>query len=208
MIFVMPKYKTIFADFHTDLPGTTKFLLLISDWFTDDYGWLILLLIVITATFLLTTWLSKPNCFTRSRDWADVCRVMADSLEAGLPLDVALRAASELTIAPSVRRRLDRWADDVQQGQSPPDAARAAGMPPLITGMTTTGLAATNMADVFRFLSRYYAGKFSRLAILLQGAAVPATAIAFGAIVAFVALSLFTPMIALINSVSHYKGAL
>jgi type II secretory pathway component PulF len=74
--------------------------------------------------------------------------------------------------------------------------------------MTTTGLAATNMADVFRFLSRYYAGKFSRLAILLQGAAVPATAIAFGAIVAFVALSLFTPMIALINSVSHYKGAL
>jgi type II secretory pathway component PulF len=134
--------------------------------------------------------------------------VMADSLEAGLPLDAALREAGDLSIAPSVSRRLNRWAAGAEQGQSPPDAARAAGLPPLITGMITTGLAATNMAEVFRFLGRYYANKFSRLAILLGGAAVPATALFFGTIVAFVALSLFTPMIALINSISGPAGAL
>ena len=208
MVFVMPKYKSIFADFHTELPGVTKLLLFISDWFSQQYGWLISLLVVVGAIFFLSRWLSRPNVFTRSRDWADVCRVLADSLEAGLPLDAALREAAELSIAPSVRRRLRQWAAQAEQGQNPSEAARSAGLPPLIIGMTTTGLAATNMADVFHFLGRYYAGKFSRLAILLQGAAVPATAIFFGTIVAFVALSLFTPMIALINSVSHYQGAL
>jgi type II secretory pathway component PulF len=81
-------------------------------------------------------------------------------------------------------------------------------MPPLISGMTTTGIVAANLAEVFHFLARYYAGKFSRLAILLRGAAIPAFTLLFGVIVAFIALGLFTPMISLINSVSKYPGAL
>ena len=208
MIFVMPKFQQIFYDFHTDLPGVTKLLIAISAWFSQDYGWIVVLLVLIFGIFCVQQFASGSSRFTRSRDWADVCRVLAGGLDAGLPLDESLRQAEELSVAPSVRRKLHRWADAAQQGQSPPDAARAAGMPPLISGMTTTGLAATNMAEVFHFLGRYYAGKFSRLTILLRGAAIPAITLLFGAVVAFVALGLFAPLISLISSVSGYRGAL
>ncbi len=208
MVFVMPKFQQIFRDFHTDLPNVTQLVLFVSNWFSQEYGWFYCFIAVLAAIYFLPKWIAGPNIFKRSRDWADVCRVMADALEAGLPLDAALRQASELWIAPSVREKLSRWAAGAEQGQSPPDAARAADMPALITGMTTTGLAATNMIDVFRFLSRYYAGKFSRLAILLRGAAIPAFVFFFGTIVALVALSMFAPLIALIGSISGYRGAL
>src|SRR5437867_5630946 len=39
MVFVIPKFKQIFADFKLDLPAPTKILLAISEWFAKDYGW-------------------------------------------------------------------------------------------------------------------------------------------------------------------------
>src|SRR5688572_4198650 len=44
MVFVIPKFESIFADFRLDLPGPTKLLLAVSRWFANDYGWLIVLL--------------------------------------------------------------------------------------------------------------------------------------------------------------------
>src|SRR5688572_8086973 len=44
MVFVIPKFESIFKDFRLDLPGPTKLLLAVSRWFANDYGWLIVLL--------------------------------------------------------------------------------------------------------------------------------------------------------------------
>ncbi|HYE17346.1 MAG TPA: type II secretion system F family protein, partial [Tepidisphaeraceae bacterium] len=44
MIFVIPKFESIFTDFKLDLPGPTKLLLAMSRWFANDYGWLIVML--------------------------------------------------------------------------------------------------------------------------------------------------------------------
>src|SRR3954465_12950743 len=39
MIFVIPKFKDIFKDFHLKLPAPTMMLLDISDFFANKYGW-------------------------------------------------------------------------------------------------------------------------------------------------------------------------
>src|SRR5277367_6813028 len=39
MVFVIPKFKDIFKDFHVDLPAVTQALLDVSDWFSKQYGW-------------------------------------------------------------------------------------------------------------------------------------------------------------------------
>src|SRR3954464_12330492 len=39
MIFVIPKFETIFRDFKLELPTPTKILLTVSRWFAQDYGW-------------------------------------------------------------------------------------------------------------------------------------------------------------------------
>jgi type II secretory pathway component PulF len=144
-------------------------------------------------------WFAPARWFASSRDLADICHVIAGELKAGQPLNSAIRGASELAIGRPLRRKLGQWADGIERGMPAKDAAVEAGMPPLIAGLTTT-------AEGFAFLSRYYAGKFSRLKILLRAAAIPAMVFAFGIIVAIVALSLFLPLVALIGSVSPGAG--
>src|SRR5829696_551085 len=39
MVFVIPKFETIFNDFGTKLPTITQYLLAVSRWFANDYGW-------------------------------------------------------------------------------------------------------------------------------------------------------------------------
>src|SRR4051794_39380376 len=53
MIFVIPKFEQIFADFHTDLPGITKALLAVSRWFANDYGWAYVLFTPIAVWLLV-----------------------------------------------------------------------------------------------------------------------------------------------------------
>src|SRR3954452_24192750 len=39
MIFVIPKFEQIFKDFGVALPAITQYLLIVSRWFANDYGW-------------------------------------------------------------------------------------------------------------------------------------------------------------------------
>ena len=141
----------------------------------------------------------------RDRDLADICRVVADSLQAGLSFDTALRHAGELHISSALRRKLYRWAGGTEQGMSISDAARYARMPKLMVGLAS---GQTGLFEAFRFLARYYGSKFSRLVILARGAFVPAIVLFFGIIVAFIELGLFLPMLRLLGSSTSTESLL
>src|SRR5204862_661090 len=53
MIFVIPKFETIFKDFKVELPGITKILLAVSRWFANEYGWAYVLISPIAIVILL-----------------------------------------------------------------------------------------------------------------------------------------------------------
>jgi type II secretory pathway component PulF len=204
-VFVMPKFVRIFHDFRVPLPPLTQMVIHQTS-FPNAMAWVI---IAIGGSLLTTIaqrlqkqidWMSPVRWFASSRDLADICHVIAGNLGAGQPLNLALRDASGLAVGGRLRRKLQQWAGGIERGMPVKDAAINAGMPALIAGLTTT-------AEGFSFLSRYYSGKFSRLKIMLRAAAVPAMVFTFGIIVAIVALSLFLPLIALINSVSPGTGA-
>jgi type II secretory pathway component PulF len=42
---VVPKFDLIFSDFHTELPPLTKWVLRLSRWCRNDFGWIVLLLL-------------------------------------------------------------------------------------------------------------------------------------------------------------------
>jgi type IV pilus assembly protein PilC len=204
MVFVIPKFEQIFHDFRVELPPLTRAVVSLTT-FPSVMTWLV---IAITGSVLAITaqqlrrrmdLLAPVRWFASNRDLADICHVIAGGLTAGQPLNSAIRGASDLVIGRPLRRKLHRWAEGIEQGLPDRDAASDAGMPELIAGMMTT-------TEGFTFLSRYYAWKFSRLKIFLRAAAVPAMVFFFGIIVAIVALSLFLPLIALINSVSSPGG--
>jgi type II secretory pathway component PulF len=212
LLFVMPKFVVIFRDFHVALPGVTQLVIAIAN-VAGQGGWVALLLLLVwlvTSAIRDRYWPGRPwnwAWFTGHRDLADVCRVIADSLDAGLPLDAAVRSAGELAVSSSLRWKLYRWVGGIEQGMPATDAARRAGLPSLIAGLTSTAQVA-GARDVFRFLARYYGGRFSRFVQLLRGAAIPAMVFFFGILVAFIALALFLPLISLIGAASPYRVSL
>jgi type II secretory pathway component PulF len=204
MVFVMPKFVQIFHDFRVPLPPLTQIVIHQAS-YPNAMIWTMVAICGCVLTVIgqglghRIDWISPARWFASSRDLADICHVIAGNLEAGQPFNSAIRDAGELAIGGPMRHKLRRWADGIEQGMPVKDAATNAGMPALIAGLTTT-------AEGFAFLSRYYAGKFSRLMIFLRASAIPAMVFAFGIIVAIVALSLFLPLVALINSVSPAAG--
>jgi len=222
MIFVMPKFETIFSDFGTKLPAITVYTLDVARTLGP------LLVAAVAAAVLVWTGLSLWQMFrpvrfaslvgrgvrdrivwstpiahgiARDRGLADAFALIAGALDNGMPIERAFAEASNLEINRVLRERFERWARGVAGGASIETAARAAPMPPLVAGMLVSARGPDAARDVFRFLARYYHTRYSRTAALVQGATVPLVVFFFGVIVACVALSLFMPLITLIDTV-------
>jgi type II secretory pathway component PulF len=208
---LMPMIQRVVREFHIPLPPST--IDVWEFWHAVEPVFAPIALSAVSLFFMAAAWERFwprrsgswliPRWFARNRDLADVCQVLADALDAGMPLDSALADASDLSVGLSLRRKLRNWAAKLAQGAPAPQAAEAVGMPKLISGMMATGQAAAGNAEVFRFLGRYYSGRFSRTKILLRGALVPAMVLFFGVLVAITMLSLWLPWMSLVEHVAQ-----
>jgi type II secretory pathway component PulF len=221
VIFVMPKFEQIFRDFHTDLPLITQWVFYFP---RIALPWMALLLIVLFLALLLNAVITRwqgagygvvPGPAARVADLLPIVgrirmiRAMgeamtfaADAVEAGRPLDTSLLEAAQLSSNFQLRRRIGRWVDLLVRGESPSQAARNAHLPRLVWGMFAAAIQTPDLAPVLRFLGRYYATRFSRSIALLEASVAPIMAITMGVFVGLLALSIFAPMIALIQAVS------
>ena len=225
-LFVMPKFQQIFADFRVPLPQLTL-------WLIDALNWALVLAIVMVAVVLVgaggrlreavegerRSWLlqrgrdpllwrlpvvGQPH---RDRNHADLCDALADAVEQGFPLAVALDRAQRLDLNGVLLQRTSVWFGGLTQGLDAGEAARAARMPPLLTGMLTTATGA-DAAAALRFAARFYAARSAARRAVLASAYVPLVTLALGLIVGLVAVSLFLPIRDLIDHTEPYPVGL
>jgi type IV pilus assembly protein PilC len=227
----MPKFEGLFRDYKIEIPAITHFITLLWFYVIGPLGVIVALLtLLVTGRMaaeavvpvfarvnfgaagelpeLLAWWTPVARGVVRNRGLADVCHVLADAAAAGRPMHAALRDAALLGVNVVLRRRLRRWAEGVEQGAPLAEAARDAGMPRLACGMlaTTSARGAADAPATFEFLARYYDGRFSRAAALIEAAMVPAMVFVFAFLVGSVVLGLFLPLIDLINRVTDLTG--
>jgi type II secretory pathway component PulF len=232
MIFVVPKYRDIFKDFHTTLPTLSQYMIDFSDWIANDYGWIFLVPCIFLLIYLIARELQKifmpallPVVAPQLREWlawhlpfvstlqhdhalTDVFEYIADATRAGIPLPDALQAALVLRMNYHIRDRLMQWRYHILAGMTPAAAARKARLPELLAGFLETGetprgpAGNRGIADMFDFLARYYRDRFSRLLITLRAIAEPVSVLVVGSLVGVVVLSLFLPLVKLIESVT------
>jgi type II secretory pathway component PulF len=224
--FVLPKYKDILHDFHLALPPLSAHVFTIT---TRAAPVMCVLLLVALILWLIrgiwtllrgsaSTSRERLNIYTqagsmlpwfgaslRDRSLADVSRVLADGIEAGWPADAAMGQARQLALVPPVHAAVRQWADQVNAGSSLSEGARNARLPNLFVGILSA--AGDEPAPALDFLARYYADRFSRLRILLRGALVPVAVLFFAGCVTAIALSMFLPLIAMINHVANLVGS-
>jgi type II secretory pathway component PulF len=226
-IKIIPKYIEIFEDFETELPWVTRMMF---EW-AGVFGPLLVLTggvamlgIIGWSTYglfysaegvagplrrwLEPVWWRVPvlSHSTRSRALADACFTIEQAMRAGRPLPEAIDAARHPAQSGVLDRRLRRLAEGLRRGRPLPDAARAARLPALVVGMLGTASAASDPADVFAFLCRYYTHRVSPAEAVLRAAALPVLTLVMAAAVAWFVFAVFYPLIVLIERCIDVTG--
>jgi type II secretory pathway component PulF len=222
-VFVMPQLMAIFKDFKLPLPWITLRTLEVARF---SGTWLTLLLAVIFVALLFSSVVARyrgssfgivegpgtkisnalpvVGTMRMHRALGDALELAADALDGGRPIETALSEASQICGNSRLRLRMDAWITAMVRGQTAAKAAQSAGMPQLVYGMLATALHTPDVAEVFRFLGRYYSSRFSRAMAFLEASIIPLIALVGGLFVGWLALAVFTPMVKLLDSVAPY----
>ena len=134
------------------------------------------------------------------RDMSAVLRYLRLAVRSGMTLEAGARLAAALDINTRLRPRVARFADLLQGGTNIRQAAIQAGLGE-VTGIALAGGQRDGRLDAaLRFVADYYDALVSRWYIVLRALTWPGCTLLLFGLVAFVALAMFQPLIALIDA--------
>lgn len=213
--FVLPKITRLFETLSFELPLTTKILLWTAK-IMDLYGAYIFLGIIafgIFFRFLITRKFMKPfwhRLLTKSPiigsiiinyNLALVSRTIGVLLKSGLTIDQAISVASETTNNAVYKKRLKEILTQVQKGKrfsdalsSFKDSKRQPLFPLLAIKMIGVGERSGQLSESFTYLANYFAKEVDNTTKNLTTIIEPILLVSIGLIVAFVALSVISPI--------------
>ena len=219
MIFVIPKFETIFKDFNTELPAITKTLLRVSRWFANEYGWAYILFSPI-ALSLIVRLLKMSN---GGRYFVDAVklkipvlgnilgktaiarftRTLGTLISAGVPILDAINITKETCGNEVYAKALTKVHDAIREGESMADPLRAARVcDAIVVNMVDVGEETGDLDKMLIKVADNYDNDVDVLVGSLISILEPIMVVILGVIVGFIVIALFAPMIALISSVS------
>jgi type II secretory pathway component PulF len=209
MTFIIPRFEKLFADFKLKLPAATQALM---DWGRrlQEYGMLlpsVWLLLLVLVNLLMFSSRAKWYCplvswVYRLHARGQFLQVLGLMLETGKPLPGILDRVIESELLPNVvARRVEQLAFDLVEGQ--PLAASLAKQG-LVTepmrGLVVAAEKAQNLPWALQELGDTLARRSARIAYRIEMVLFPLAIFACACLVAFVAVAMFLPLIALMES--------
>ena len=227
MQFVMPTFQGVLQEMvGRKLPAATRTLLAITDAIIHPRsGWLPLgLLVTIVAggglyglsrkrrpeAPYLHTWVidsvkwffPMSRWFERNRSLVQVVELLRLSLHAGCPVNEAIRSTLQLDVNVLFRSRLVGWLRRVERGENIADSARRCGLGSALTWAFEGGAQTGNTPAVLEMLESYYRFNYSYRVNLARFILWPLGIVALGATVGFVVYAVFSPLVAILVSLS------
>ncbi len=220
MIFVIPKFIQIFHDFKVDLPQITQILIAISLWFTPPTnGWAYVLFSPIVAMLLVKLIrMSEGGKYAvdlvklkipilggilAKTSIARFTRTLGTLISAGVPILDALNITKETCGNEVYSRALVKVHDAIREGENMADPLRATKVcDALVVNMVDVGEETGDLDKMLMKIADNYDGDVDVLVGSLISILEPVMVVVLGLIVGFIVIALFSPMIALIQSVS------
>jgi type IV pilus assembly protein PilC len=209
MTFVIPRFEKMFADFKLKLPAATTALIDSSHWLAK-YGWSLpslWLFLLILFNFLVFSSRAKWYCplvgwVYRLHARGQFLQMLGLMLETGKPLPEILDRVIESELLPKeVERRADRLAGDLLEGQPLASSlARQGLVTEPMRGLVVAAEQAHNLPWALQELGDTLARRSARIAYRIQMVLFPLAIFACACLVAFVAVAMFMPLIALMDS--------
>lgn len=232
MVFVVPKFKVIFDDFDTTLPGPTVLLMNMSEWmigYTADAngervpmaipGWayvafspvIFFVLWKLTRKFeggryaLDMVKLKIPilgNILTKT-SVARFTRTLGTLISAGVPILEALNITKDTSGNEVYVRALGRVHDSIREGESFAEPLKASKVvDSLVVNMVDVGEETGDLDKMLIKVADNYDDEVETLVASLVSMLEPVMVIVLGLIVGFIVVALFLPMVSLVNSLT------
>ena len=232
MVFVVPKFKTIFADFDTELPGVTQMLLGASSFMvgktTDANGEEVAMavpgwaMILFSPIILFIIWKGIRR-FKGGRYALDVVklkmpilgtilsktaiarftRTLGTLIAAGVPILEALVITRDTSGNEVYVRALARVHDSIREGESFAAPLKASKVvDSIVVNMVDVG---EETGDLDKMLMKVADNFDEEVEVLVAGLVSllePVMVIVLGGIVGFIVVALFLPMVSLVNKLS------
>jgi type II secretory pathway component PulF len=209
-IFVVPKYEKIFVEFGLRLPESTQHYIGASRWLLGSPIHVFLVFVNLLILFNLVLFSSRARWYFpvvgrlyRMQTRGEFLQALGLMLQTDRPLPEVLDRLVEARLLPRVvERRVERLQDDLEQGQSlVPSLARHGLITGSLRGLLVSAEKVHNLPWALQELGDSLAQRAARGAHRLAMVLFPLTLFACACLVAFVALSLFAPLVALIEGI-------
>jgi type II secretory pathway component PulF len=218
VVFVLPKFDTIFTQYEMTLPAVTQMLMGVASELHSRW-WLWIPLALTSVSGLLTwrrstggrsqldsLWLSLPiiSGVYRSQIVGRMCRILGLMLESGVPLLDVLKLTRQAISNVHYKELLGDMQEAVVNGRNLASALQSSQIvPESAREMLITAEATGNLGEVTRLLGEYYEeeaeAKMRQVVSLLE----PIITIGMGLIVAIVVLAVMLPVFDLSTLAQH-----
>jgi len=214
--FLVPQFKTIFEDFDARLPGLTEMVLTCSAFLPHVLIGVVALLLLVLACYLSTrvstdcrlifdgVLLRIPLLGPLLRDSlrARFLRAAAFSFGSGIPLPEALRLGADSVAHPAVSKDAEHLAGRVEQGASVFEASHALQLiPPGFAFAVDACTRQGNLPEVLTQLAGAYESRAVHSQSVMRTWIGPALVVGVGMLVGLCVVSMFMPLVSLIESV-------
>lgn len=216
MIFVIPQFESIFSDMGTRLPSMTRNLINASTWLKDG-GWMVLVGIPVSLSilakflkrfeggryFLDKLKLSLPifGQIIGKTAIARFTRTLGTLLAAGVPILEALGITSDAAGNEVYARAMKRVQNSIREGVSFAEPLRQTKVvEPMVVNMIDVGEETGELDKMLTKIADTYDDDVSTLVSSMVSMIEPIMVISLGGIVGFIVISLFMPMVALLQA--------
>lgn len=223
VIYLVPKFRDIFKDFdvHT-LPRMTEMLIAISNWLTQGTppGWLVVLLspIIFLGVYKLirqawigryivdSIWIKVPviGQIVSKSGIARFTRTLGTLISAGVPILEALKITRDTTGNEVYASMLGRVHDAIREGDTFANPLRASRcVDAIVVNMVDVGEETGELDKMLYKIADNYDDEVDTLVASLISLLEPVLVVVLGAIVGFIVISLYLPMIHLIQNLTN-----
>ena len=224
MYFVIPSFVQIFADFGTKLPKPTMLLMGISAWFRDAGGGVPGAAIIVVTPIAIIMFIKLVRQSQTGRYIVDLVklkspilgnilaktsvarftRTLGTLITAGVPILEAINITKETSGNEVYAKALGQVHDAIREGDSFANPLRAAKVvDSIVTNMIDVGEETGDLDKMLMKVADNYDEEVETLVGGLVSLLEPIMVIALGLIVGFIVVSLFLPLVTMIEGVSE-----
>ncbi|OYT68988.1 MAG: hypothetical protein CFK49_02905 [Armatimonadetes bacterium JP3_11] len=215
-MFVLPKFKEIFASMNVEMPAMTKFLFSASD-FLIGYWWALAGL-VIGVVFAIKAYIRKPKG-KYQYDWlklrfpifgelalklavARFARTLGVLVSSGVPLMRTLEIVGQTSGNQVLAHAIESTRQSIREGQPLSAPFASTGLfPTMVIHMMDIGEESGRLSEMMVKIADFYEQEVDATIKGLTSMIEPLLIVFLGGVVGFIAISIMMPMFKLINAI-------